>query len=346
VMGITFKNPIGLAAGFDKNCQLMRVIPCIGFGFEEVGSITAEPYAGNPKPRLVRLPKDQSIIVYYGLKNEGARVLSHRLLDGKKAKKFPIPIGVSVAKTNKDFSSMEAKIWDWVAGIHLLKACGDYMTINVSCPNTFDPLNFNEPRLLDRLLKRAAKEIDFEKPVFLKLSADVPPSQIDGIVSVCDKYSRKSGMPLISGFILTNLVKDRGSVLLKSEKSEYAPYKGGLSGKPVAEKALALTRYAYENYGDKYIIISCGGIFTAEDAYERIRNGATLLQLITGMIYGGPAVIKRINRGIVRLLERDGYAYVAEAVGSDCAPRWKGGQAFLQGVRSMRQELKKKPACQ
>jgi dihydroorotate dehydrogenase len=304
VCGVRFPNPIGLAAGFDKDCKLMHVLPDVGFGYEEVGSITAEPYEGNPNPRLTRLPEDKSIIVYYGLKNCGARVLRERLKG-----KHCIPIGVSVAKTNKDFKTLNAKIADWKEGVQLLKERGDYITINVSCPNTFDPENFNDPKLLNQLLKGIG-ELKTRKPIFIKLSADLTTEQLDSIIDVCDRYS------FVKGLIIANLVKDRKKLKLKSPKHMYEGRKGGLSGKIVKPYALKMVRHAYERAGDRYVIIGCGGIFTAEDAYEFIRNGATLLQLITGMIYGGPATIKRINKGLVRLLERDGYTSISEAVGA------------------------------
>jgi dihydroorotate dehydrogenase len=412
VAGVRFPNPVGLSAGFDKNVQLTDIMPAVGFGFEEVGSITNEPYAGNPKPRLVRLPKDNSIIVYYGLKNEGADALRKKLCDSKnRPKRFAIPIGISIAKTNKEFKSLNTKIDDWAKAVAKLQDCGDYLTINVSCPNTYDPLNYNDPCLIDPLLKRIAPIIKTTKPIFLKLSADIPEKQIDEIVKVCDKYTRTkiekkdskrangkhastefrsttastsssaaaslkrvamqknrtlledknriatrgarsetrrsseqpaSGreeeqagnrfaqtgitrpdgkIPLITGFILTNLVKDRASVKLKSPKSAYTNFKGGLSGKPTAKKSLALTTYAYKHYGDRYVIIGVGGIFTAQDAYERIKAGASLVQLITGLIYGGPTTIKEINKGLVELLHKDGYENISEAVGRDVKRR-------------------------
>lgn len=312
VHGIAFRNPIGLAAGFDKDCNLMGILPCIGFGFEEVGSITAEPYDGNPKPRLVRLPQDKSIIVYYGLKNKGAHILRKRLHDHKSV----FPIGVSIAKTNKEFPDLDAKLKDWIKGIKLLKDSGDYLTINVSCPNTFDPLNFNDPLLLRALLEAIDREhTTFKRPVFLKLTADLSTEQLDMIIEECDKHR------YIKGFILTNLVKDRSKLKLKTPKHIYEKHKGGLSGKVVKPQSLALVRHAYEKAGNRYIIIGCGGIFTAEDAYEYIRNGATLLQLVTGLIYGGPRTISEINKGLVKLLKRDGYESIAQAIGADALQR-------------------------
>ncbi len=306
VAGLTFRNPVGLAAGFDKECQLMHVLPSIGFGFEEVGSITAEPYGGNPQPRLVRLPDDRSIIVYYGLKSSGARVLKRRLLDERRRRAFRIPIGVSVAKTNKHFRNDREKLDDWIRGIKALKDVGDYLTINVSCPNTYDPTNYCDPRLLEKLLFRIENEkLRFTKPLFLKLTADLTPRRLDEIIKVCRPR------PWITGFILTNLVKERSKLQLKSP-AEKLQHPGGLSGKPVKQRALALVRHAQRRAGDRFVLIGCGGIFTAEDAYEYLRAGASLVQLATGMIYRGPGTIKEINKGLVRLLARDGYASISE----------------------------------
>ncbi|HIH24075.1 TPA: quinone-dependent dihydroorotate dehydrogenase, partial [Candidatus Woesearchaeota archaeon] len=291
--GITFRNPVGLSAGFDKDCRLMKVLPAVGFGFEEVGSITADAYVGNPGPRLVRLPKDQSLIVNYGLKNRGADIVRRKFLrkDGSR-KHFAFPIGISVAKTNKEHKTRRAKVDDWVRGIKLMKDCGDYLTINVSCPNTYDPTNFGDPALFEQLMnsiKRA--KLRFSKPVFIKLSADITPEQFDAIIAICDRHT------FVKGFVLTNLVKDRSKLRLKSPKYLYAGHKGGLSGKVVYPYMRELLQHAYKTCGSRYTLIACGGIFTAEDAYACIKDGASLVQLITGMIYGGPATIKRINKG-------------------------------------------------
>lgn len=316
VAGIWFANPIGLAAGFDKDCRLMRIMPAVGFGFEEVGSVTAEPYGGNPKPRLVRLPADESIIVYYGLKNKGAQALRSRFLrkDGVR-KRYAIPIGVSIAKTNKDYPSEQAKLDDWLAGITAVKDWGDYLTINLSCPNTYDSNNYCNPHLLQQLLDRIAKErISFSRPVFFKLTADLSLQQADRIITLT------RNLPWVTGFILTNLVKDRAALSLKSPKELYEGKKGGISGRPVQPKALALVRYFRERAGTRFVLIGCGGIFTAEDAYAFIRAGASLVQLITGIIYNGPRTIGRINKGLVRLLAQDGFANIADAIGADVPP--------------------------
>lgn len=303
--GVTYQNPVGLAAGFDKDCQLMYALPSMGFGFEEVGSITAEAYKGNPGKRLKRLPADESIIVYYGLKNRGALTLRKKLKGP-----FEFPVGVSVAKTNKKHDSEEAKLADWMLGLKRMKEYGDYITINLSCPNTYDTNNYCQPNLLAILLKRIKKEkITFNRPVYLKITADLKVPQVDEIISLADDAG------FVSGFIVSNLVKDRSTVKLNSPKEMYEPYKGGLSGKVVFPKAVELVKHFYKQGGDRYTIIGCGGIFTAEDAWEYIKNGASLLQLITGMIYEGPGAMKAINSGIVEMLEEQGFEHLSDAVG-------------------------------
>jgi dihydroorotate dehydrogenase len=296
--GIDFPNPVGLAAGFDKNAKLIRIIPCVGFGFEEVGSITAHACAGNPRPRLFRLPKDKALIINYGLANEGVQTISKRI----RATKKEIPLGISIAKTNDPAIKGNASVDDYYTSFQKLKNLGDYVTINISCPNTGDGRSFEDPVLLEKLLKRLRKT----KPVFLKISPDLSQERLDAIIELCMKYH-------IDGLILTNLTHDRST--LKTSKEFLSGKKGGISGKPVREKSLNTLRYVYRKTQGKLILISVGGISTAEDAYKCIKNGATLVQLITGMIYHGPSTIKQINKGLVRFLKRDGYKNIGEAVG-------------------------------
>ncbi len=301
IAGIPFDNPVGLAAGFDKDCKLMKIMPSVGFGYAEVGSVTAEPYAGNPPPRAYRLVKDESLVVNYGLKNQGALTAKQRL-----AKRFRFPIGVSVAKTNKRFKNDEAKLKDWIKVITLMKDSGDYLTINLSCPNTWDTTNYCNPLRLKQLLVRIKKaKIVFRTPVFLKLNAELTPKQADAIIKLCKPEQ------WITGFVISNLVKDRAKLKLKSV--EHGTYKGGLSGSVVKKKALALVRHFKKKGGKRFVLIACGGVFTAKDAYEYITAGASLVQLVTGMIYKGPGVIKEINKGLVALLEKDKFKNISQA---------------------------------
>ncbi len=301
IKGITFKNPIGLAGGFDKDARLTKIMPEVGFGFMEVGSITALPCRGNPKPRLWRLKESKSLVINYGLKNEGCHPIRNRL----ESTTCKIPLGINIAKTNsKTTVETEEGIKDYVASYLALKHLGNYITINISCPNAFGGEPFTDPKKLDQLLT-AIEKYPTKKPVFLKLSPDISLEQIDDIINITKKHT-------IAGFISTNLTKKRDNLLIKDKN---VPEKGGISGKVVKELATQQVSYLYNATKGKYILIGCGGIATSNDAYEKIKAGASLLQLITGMIFEGPQVISEINQGLVKLLKRDNYKNISEAVG-------------------------------
>lgn len=303
VCGIHFANPVGLSAGFDKNARLTRVIPSIGFGFEEVGSITGEPCVGNPKPRLWRLPESKGLVVYYGLKNDGCEAISERL----KKQRFSIPIGTSVAKTNAaSCVDKEKGIADYVKAFRAFVDIGAYFTINISCPNTFGGEPFNDPIRLEALLTEIDK-IKTKKPIFLKISADMFPEQLDTLVRVTDQHR-------VHGFIIANLTKQHHSPQIHQHEIKDIE-KGGVSGKPVSALSNHLIQHLYRTTQGRYVIMGCGGIFTAEDAYQKIRSGASLVQMITGMIFEGPQVIGEINRGLVHHLKKDGFSNISEAVG-------------------------------
>ncbi len=305
ILGITFRNPIGLAAGFDKNAKLTQVIPAVGFGFEEVGSITAKPCEGNPKPRMWRLPKRKSIVVYYGLKNDGVRVIAKRL--GPLFKLRKIPLGISIAKTNcKETVSVADGIADYLGSFQHLcaKNLGDYITINVSCPNAYGGLTFTDAKRLEKLLS-ALDKVACDKPIFLKCSPDLSRKEVDALLKVCDRHR-------VHGLILSNLTKDR-SVLSAEELASIGP--GGISGKLAAQKAKGLISYVYKKTKGRYVLVAVGGISSANDAYELVKDGASLVQLITGMIYEGPQLIGEMNRELVKLLRKDGFEKISEAVG-------------------------------
>lgn len=302
--GIKYRNPIGLAAGFDKDANLMKILPSIGFGFEEIGSITALPCQGNPRPRLWRLPKYKSLVVYYGLKNIGSKAIAKKLYN----QKFSFPLGISIAKTNnRETVDTEMAILDYYKSFIRLEPFANYITINISCPNSFGGQPFTSPELLDELLKKLDK-IKSEKPRYIKISPDLSKKQLDDLISISKKH-------VIKGFIISNLIKNR-------EKSGISPQDfsrvgdGGLSGKAVERVANEMISYVYKKTKGKYTIIGCGGVFSAKDAYVKILAGASLIQLITGMVYEGPALIKNINKGLVVLLERDGFINIKEAIGT------------------------------
>lgn len=303
ILGMDFKNPIGLAAGFDKNAQLTRLMPAVGFGFEEVGSITGEPCEGNPKPRLWRLPQSKSLVVHYGLKNDGCVAISRRLA----REKFVFPVGTSIAKTNSpDTCETQPGIDDYVKAFKHFTHIGAYFTINISCPNAFGGQPFTDPEKLERLLK-AIDEIQTHKPIFLKFSPDITQKNLDEILDVAKRHR-------VHGFICTNLTKNRDN---KKIRDKIVPEKGGISGKVVEDLANRMIAHIYKKTQGKYVIIGCGGVFTAQDAYKKIRLGASLIQMITGMIYQGPQAMSSINLGLVELLKRDGFSNISEAVGTD-----------------------------
>lgn len=307
VCGIHFKNPIGLAAGFDKDVELTAVMPAVGFGSMEVGAVTRHPYEGNKGLRLARLPDDESLIVYYGLKNIGAEKIEKKL----RTLQFKIPTGINIAKTNRSDIKGEASVQDYVETYRMIGKYFAYVTLNVSCPNAQDGCTFQEPHMLDELLFAISKEGKI-CPVFLKISSHLSEEELDGILAVVEKYS------FVDGFITGNLSKRRDILDLKSSKErlDLIPA-GGISGKPVRELTTNMIRSIRKKTGGKYVIIGLGGVFTAEDAYEKIKAGASLVQIITGLIYGGPTTVKNINKGLVRLLKQDGYAHVSEAVGKE-----------------------------
>lgn len=294
ILGVKFPNPVGLSAGFDKNAKLTGILPYVGFGFSEVGTITGEAYSGNPKPRLLRLIRSKSLIVNYGLKNTGCEKISDYL----RKQKFIFPVITSIGKTNnRSTVKVEAGIEDYIKAFQHFTDIGQFFDINISCPNTFGGQPFSDPKKLHQLLLQIDK-IPTKKPIFIKMPPDLTDKELDGILNVIRKHK-------ISGFICTNLAKNHRIAK-----------KGGLSGKVVEDLADNLISKIYRKTKGKYVIIGVGGIFSAEDAYKKIKLGASLVELITGMIFEGPQVISEINQGLVKLLQKDGYKNISQAVGT------------------------------
>ena len=309
ILGINFKNPVGLSAGFDKNANLIDILPSVGFGFTEIGSITGEACEGNPKPRLWRLRESKSLAVYYGLKNDGCEIISKKL---KKLndKKFDIPVGINIAKTNsRETVDTKKAIEDYFKAYKAFTDIGDYFTINISCPNAFGGQPFTDSIKLDALLQKIFS-LPKNKPIFLKLSPDLNQKEIDEIIDVAVKWK-------IDGFICTNLTRNRNNINIIDKM---VPEFGGLSGKVVEDLSLELIKYIYKKTGSKasrFVLIGSGGVFTAEDAYRKIKAGASLVQIMTGMIFEGPQAISSINLGLVELLQKDGYKNISEAIGKE-----------------------------
>lgn len=294
---INFDSPIGLSEGFDKDANLLNILPSLGFGFTQVGTVTLNPYEGNPKPRLTRLPKQKGLVVYYGLKNLGA----HKIIKKLKNKHFSFPFSVSIGKTNAEYTSKpEAGIKDYVACLDLFNKAnvGDFYTLNISCPNTFGGEPFTNQKDLTALLKEVSK-LKVEKPIFVKMPINLAWADFEPLLKIIIKFK-------LSGVIIGNLNKEATPKGMK----------GGVSGLPTWKLSNDLIKKTYKAYGDKLKIIGVGGVFSGADAYEKIKLGASLVQLITGMIYVGPQLIGQINKDLVRLLKRDGFKNISEAVGS------------------------------
>jgi dihydroorotate dehydrogenase len=307
ILGLHFRNPIGLSAGFDKNAELADILSSVGFGFAEVGSITGEKCAGNPKPRLWRLPKSESLVVWYGLKNDGCEEISKRL----KGKHFDFPVGISVAATNcRENLDAENAVKDFVKAFRVMEPIGDYITVNISCPNTEGGQSFVNPQKFDILFDTLDK-IPTKKPVFIKIPPDLSRAEIDAILDIAHRHK-------IDGIVAANLTKKRDNPKIASKIiGETVPKVGGISGKAIKELSDDTLAYISKKEGKRFLLIASGGVFTAADAYKKIRLGASLVQMITGMIYEGPQVIGEINRGLVELLKKDGFTNISQAIGAD-----------------------------
>lgn len=306
---IEFSNPVGLAAGFDYNAQLTQILSSVGFGFQTVGTITNMPYVGNPKPMLGRLPKSQSLMVNKGFKNIGALKTIKKL----ETKKFDIPVGISLGRTNTPLlKTQKQSVEDIVQAFKKFessKVRSTYYELNISCPNLIygKNISFYPPKNLQELLETLQK-LNIKKPVFIKMPIEKSDKETLNMLQVVQDFS------FIKGVIFGNLQKDRNNPSFNQQ--EVKKWKAGnFSGKPCEQRSNELIKLAYRNFGKRLIIIGCGGIFSAEDAYRKIKLGASLIQLITGMIYQGPQLIAQINLELPDLLNKDGFKHISEAIG-------------------------------
>lgn len=288
VAGIVFPNPVGLAAGFDKNAIAINQLAACGFGFVEIGTVTPIGQEGNPKPRLFRLVEDEAVINRMGFNNDGVDVIVERL----KVLKPDCIIGGNIGK-NKVTPNEEATS-DYLKAYNALEPYVDYFVVNVSSPNTpnLRELQDKEPltELLSTLMKRR-DELQSIKPIFLKIAPDLTDSQLDDIISIVDETH-------IAGVIATNTTIDRSGLKTNSTTVETIGA-GGVSGKPVTKRSTEVIRYLSTHSNRSFPIIGVGGIHTAADALEKLEAGASLLQIYTGFIYEGPGVVKRINKAIL-----------------------------------------------
>lgn len=310
VAGISFVNPVGLAAGFDYDADLIDILPAVGFGLHTVGTVTNLPYQGNPRPMLGRLPKSKSLLVNKGFKSMG---MSSVLKKIGKRRKESIPLGLSIGSTNQAYKKIEDMAEDVYKSFEQALSVDyfDYYELNISCPNLINVENlkekFDDPVGFAILLNKLSY-LNINKPLFIKMHAEKSADDTLALLAVAENYR------WVTGVIISNLVKNRKNKYFNEEEIKNAG-KGNFSGKPTEELSNNLISAVYQKYKDRFIIIGCGGIFTGKDAYEKIKRGATLVQMVTGMIYEGPSVIGKINRELSQLIKKDCYDNVREAVG-------------------------------
>ncbi len=304
--GLEFQGPLGLAAGFDKGDVALPGLFAFGFSHVEIGTITPRPQPGNDRPRLFRLPEHRALVNRRGVNNAGAEACARRLAALPASARLG-PVGINVGKNKVTPNERAAD--DYLACIDALHRHADYLVVNISSPNTPGLRALQEKAQLDALLRACAArlaEVAPGKPLLVKLAPDLEAEALDEAVDVAIAAG-------VSGIIATNTTLSRPGV----ERHPLAKEAGGLSGAPLEPLATAVVRRIAARAAGRVPVIGCGGIFTAEDAYAKIRAGATLVQAYTGLVYEGPAFVRRVNEGLSRLLERDGFSSVTDAVGVD-----------------------------
>lgn len=293
VDGMVFRNPIGLAAGFDYNAELTQILPEVGFGFQMIGSVTYLPYEGNPKPRLGRFPNSKALLVNKGLKSIGAQAVIDKLT----GLTFAYPVGVSIAATNKAFTSTKEQLLDIANSFRLFEQSQvkhAFYEMNISCPNTHGGEPFTDPKRLKMLLEVLAK-LKLSRPLYLKMPIDLEVKQTMNLIKVAVPYK------FVKGLNIGNLAKDRNNKhVAKADLEKWKKLKGNLSGKPTFKKSNLLLKEAHNQFKNRFTLIATGGVFTPEDAQEKISLGADLVEMITGMIFEGPQVIGLINHELAR----------------------------------------------
>jgi dihydroorotate dehydrogenase len=301
--GQSLANPIGLAAGFDKNARLVELMQRLGFGFLEIGSITARPTSGNPKPRLFRLPEDHALINRLGLNGDGAQTVAQRLV-----KQFNLPVGINIAKTNDPTIVGKDAVDDMAQSFNCIKNLPlAYAALNVSCPNTPEGI-LESSRDFRMLLERISAENTMKKPIFIKLSPDSNEDFLEKIAATSNELG-------VSGYICGNTSTAR-EPLRTSKEIVSKIGNGGLSGPPIREKALALCHIMFQLKKPEQELIGCGGVTTGEDAYRFIKAGANAVQIYTSLVYRGPYTAVKIAKELSACLKKDGTT-VLDSIGKD-----------------------------
>ncbi|MED5241304.1 MAG: quinone-dependent dihydroorotate dehydrogenase, partial [SAR324 cluster bacterium] len=327
LFGIKVNNPIGLAAGFDKDGRIYPSLFALGFGFVEIGTVTPLPQSGNPKPRIFRLLDDHALVNHLGFNSQGIQKMSEKLdlrskvcsleKSGKIKKYFEkkenissYMLGINIGK-NRGTSLKKAQE-DYVSSLSALHPFADYFTINISSPNTEGLRRLQEKQMLRELLESVCSQREkldqnniLQTPLLLKLSPDLDDKTLQNCTEILKEYP-------IQGVIATNTTLDRQQL-----KSSHKIERGGLSGKPIKERSTEVVRTLFQELGNEVTIIGTGGVFSGADAYEKIRAGASAVQIYTSLIYEGPGLVKRIKLELAELLKRDGIHSVTDVIGID-----------------------------
>jgi dihydroorotate dehydrogenase len=309
LFGLNFPNPVGLSAGFDKDGLAAGIWSSFGFGFAELGTVTYHPQPGNPPPRLFRLPLDQAALNRMGFNNSGAAAMAARLASSQQELTRSVPIGINLGKSK--ITPLELAAQDYLESFRLLKDLGDYFVVNVSSPNTPGLRSLQDAAMLSQILDVLQTENNSQKPVFVKIAPDLEWEAIADIISLAKTYK-------LAGIIATNTTISREglktSVIAQTGKSPQEEA-GGISGAPLRQRSTEVIRFIYQQTQGEIPIIGVGGIFTAEDAWEKITAGASLIQVYTGWIYEGPMMVRRILTGLLTKLEENSLTSISQAIG-------------------------------
>ena len=303
LMGLDFTNPIGLAAGFDKNAEVMHSMFSFGFGFLEVGTITPQPQSGNSKPRVFRLSEDKAIINSLGFNNKGIKKVKKNLIKHQKSYLNNKIVGVNIGKNKNSIEAID----DYLIGLEELGDLASYITINISSPNTEGLRDFHDQNSLEKLLtgiNKIKREKNILKPIVVKLSPDINDTEISKIIELIMKYK-------IDGVIVSNTTDSNRENLSDTQKNE----KGGLSGQPLKNLSTELIKKFYKDTKGKFQIIGVGGVDSGLSAFEKICAGASAVQLYTGMVYKGPGVVREMKKELISILKKENLKNISEAVG-------------------------------
>jgi dihydroorotate dehydrogenase len=309
LFGLDFPNPVGLAAGFDKDGIAAGMWQYLGFGFAELGTVTYHPQPGNPQPRLFRLPQDRAALNRMGFNNLGSEAMM-KALQQRQRSDFSIPIGINLGKSK--ITPIAEAAADYLGSFQRLQAVGDYFVINVSSPNTPNLRDLQAIEPLRIIFDTLQQENQGRKPILVKIAPDLAWEDVAAVVELSQAYQ-------LAGIIATNTTVDRSQLttqVIAATGKKVTEEAGGISGVPVRQKSTEVIRFIHQQTGGKLPIIGVGGIFTADDAWEKITAGASLIQVYTGWTYNGPWMVDRILTGLLAKLESHRLSSIAEAIGN------------------------------